>query len=258
MGFLEWLWHHVARRHLDELGAPAGERLLHEHAGDRLHRVLPHLVLAGAIDQEATQLRPRARLPRTELHPPVGDEVQRGHTLGHPGGVVDRRRDLDDPVAEADPLGALAPRAEEELRRRGVRVLLEEVVLHFPYVVEAEPGGELDLLERVLHQTVLGALLCPGTGVLVLVEESESHCTDAEAGAGILRPAGRGSRSTSTERAPRRGAMTIERRQLDSGRSEAASRRARRRIVRSTIFISKVAKLAPRQRRTPPPKGIQL
>ena len=41
---------------------------------------------------------------------------------------------------------------EEHLGRRGVRVLLEEVVLDLPHVLDAELVGELDLLERVLDQ----------------------------------------------------------------------------------------------------------
>ena len=64
-------------------------------------------------------------------------------------GWLTPRRELHDPVAEPDALGALARRGEEHLGGRGVRVLLEEVVLDLPDVVEAEPVGELDLLERV-------------------------------------------------------------------------------------------------------------
>ena len=39
-----------------------------------------------------------------------------------------------------------------------MRVLLEEVVLDLPDDVEAEPVGELDLVERVLDQLELAAL----------------------------------------------------------------------------------------------------
>src|SRR6478672_9259319 len=44
----------------------------------------------------------------------------------------------------------------EDLRRRGVAVLLEEVVLDLPDAVHASLVGELDLLEGVLEQLVLG------------------------------------------------------------------------------------------------------
>jgi hypothetical protein len=40
-----------------------------------------------------------------------------------------------------------------------VRVFLEEVVLDLPRVVDAEAIGELDLIERVLEQPELGALV---------------------------------------------------------------------------------------------------
>ncbi len=58
--------------------------------------------------------------------------------------------------------------------RRGVAVLLEEVVLDLPHVVEAQRVGELDLFEGVLEQAVLRAVL-PGTAHLVLVEDAELH-----------------------------------------------------------------------------------
>ena len=69
---------------------------------------LPHGPLVVAVDHEPAQLGLRARLAGAELHPAVGDEVQRGDPLGYPGRVVEGRRRLDDPVAELDPLGALA------------------------------------------------------------------------------------------------------------------------------------------------------
>jgi uncharacterized protein YuzE len=65
------------------------------------------------------------------------------------------------------------------------------------------------------------------------------------------------SRSVRIMRVPRRGASTIARRVADSARPDAGRSRARLRIVFSTTFISNVAKLAPTQRRTPPPKGSQ-
>ena len=52
-------------------------------------------------------------------------------------------------------LRALAARGEEHLGRGGVRVLLEEVVLDLPRVVDAELVGELDLVERVLEEPLL-------------------------------------------------------------------------------------------------------
>jgi len=64
-------------------------------------------------------------------------------------------------VPEADLAGALGRGGQEDLGGRGVRVLLEEVVLDLPGVVDAEPIGQLDLRERVLEQTLLATGL-PG------------------------------------------------------------------------------------------------
>ena len=65
-------------------------------------------------------------------------------------------------------------RGEENLRRRGMRILLEKVVLDLPGVVVAEPVGEHDLLERLLKQAALVARV-PGPRQLQLVENSEAH-----------------------------------------------------------------------------------
>jgi hypothetical protein len=66
-------------------------------------------------------------------------------------------------VAEADAPGRARARGEEDLRRGGVRVLLEEVVLDLPDVVDAQPIGQLHLLDRLLEQFLLGGL-DPGRG----------------------------------------------------------------------------------------------
>jgi hypothetical protein len=49
----------------------------------------------------------------------------------------------------------------------------------------------------------------------------------------------------------------MARRRIGSGLSVAERSVVRRRICSSTIFISSRAKLAPMQRRIPPPNGIQ-
>ncbi len=48
------------------------------------------------------------------------------------------------------------------------------MVLDFPEVVDAEPVGQLDLLQGVGEQAVL-VVGCPGSRELVLVEDPESH-----------------------------------------------------------------------------------
>src|SRR6185437_10109964 len=55
-----------------------------------------------------------------------------------------------------------------------MRVLLEEMMLDFPGMVDAEPVGELDLVERLVVDAVLIAL-APGPRQLMLVEDAELH-----------------------------------------------------------------------------------
>src|SRR3954454_5036633 len=168
------LRHHVARRHPDELAVEAGERLLHEHPRDRVEALLPLRALVLALDAEAAELGLRRRLARAELEPPAGDQVERGGALRDPRRVVERGWQLHDPVAEPYALGPLRRGSEEDLRGARVRVLLEEVVLDLPDVVEASPVGQLHLLESVTQQLLVGAVL-PRPRHLVLVEDPEAH-----------------------------------------------------------------------------------
>src|SRR5262245_25802005 len=121
------------------------------------------------------------------------------------------RRHQDDAVPEADPLRALRAGGEEDLGRRGVRVLLEEVVLDLPRVVEAEPVGELHLRERVLEQPLL-VPLAPRPRQLVLVEHAELHDF-------LLR-------SLHSLRAPR--TRRLQRRRMEAGARKGKTRRSLR------------------------------
>ena len=165
---------HVAGRHLQELAVPAGERFLDHHPRGGLDVLQPLVPLGGPLDAEAVQFGVRRGLAGAEVDPPVGEQVERVDALDHACRVVVGARQQDDAVPEADSRGALTGGGEEDLGGRGVAVLLEEVVLDLPDVVEAEAVGQLDLLEGVLEQAVLVAVL-PGPGDLVLVEDAELH-----------------------------------------------------------------------------------
>ena len=69
---------------------------------------------------------------------------------------------------------------------------------------------------------------------------------------------GVGPQATSSTRAPAPGRMVMFRRRASSKPSPAGRTSHSRRSSRSTICISSSAKLAPRQRRRPPPNGIQV
>src|SRR3954447_13526904 len=128
------------------------------------------------------QLGDRRTFADAELDATVADQVEGRDPLGHSGGMV--RRQLHDAVTEADVLGALAGRREEDLGSGRVRVLLEEVVLDLPRVVVAKLVGQLDLVERVLHELVFAAR-APRLRELQLIENAELH--------GVVPPTGLGS-----------------------------------------------------------------
>ena len=55
-----------------------------------------------------------------------------------------------------------------------MRIFFQKMVLDFPGEVDAEFVGELDLIERLLKQPVLGAIV-PRPRQLMLVENAEFH-----------------------------------------------------------------------------------
>ncbi len=65
-----------------------------------------------------------------------------------------------------------------------MRVLLEEVVLDFPGVVDAEAIGELDLVESFVEEALFVAF-APGAWKLMLVEDAELHLTTSLAQRGV-------------------------------------------------------------------------
>src|SRR5204863_8968677 len=62
----------------------------------------------------------------------------------------------------------------EDVRRGGVRVLLEEMVLDFQGVIDADLVSELDLRQRLLKQALLAVRL-PRPRKLMLVKDSKAH-----------------------------------------------------------------------------------
>ena len=170
----------VARWHLHVLAVDAGERGLGHAAHGHLETLEPLLALVQRIHAEAAELCFARRLATAELDPPARYQVEHADPLGGARRMVELRRSEDDAVAEAHVLGALAACREEDLGRGGVAVLLQEVVLDLPDVLDAERVGQLDLVERVRDQLVLGAVV-PGSPDLVLVEDAELHGQPAAA-----------------------------------------------------------------------------
>src|SRR5260370_32972675 len=143
-----------------------------EHRDDGADRLLPDRPLLVEGDAERLQLGDAGALAGADLDAAVRHQVERGDALGAARRM--RRRQLHDAVAEADLPGALRRRREEHLRRRRMRIFLEEMVLHLPGVVVAEAVGQLDLVERILVEPQLAAFL-PRARQLQLVEDAKFH-----------------------------------------------------------------------------------
>ena len=171
MRLLQRLGDHVARGKIVvlavEFPAVAGE-----HRDDGAHRLLPAVALVAHAHAERMQFRRAGGLAHAEIDAPAREQVERRDLLGHALRLVGG--ELDHAMAQPDVLRALAGGAKEHLRRGGMRVLLEEVVLDHPGVVVAKLVGELELVERLLQQVVLAGRR-PRARQLVLVEHAEFH-----------------------------------------------------------------------------------
>ena len=174
MRLLHRLRDDVAYRHREILALEAGVRVHDHHVGDLLDRLAPHRAALGRGHAEAFELRARCGFAGAPVDAAVGDEIEGRDPLGDTRRMVVAGRHQDDAVTEADTFRALRGGGEEDFRRRRVRVLLEEVMLDFPRVIDAEPVGELDLRQRVLKQALLAVRL-PGARQLVFVEDPEAH-----------------------------------------------------------------------------------
>jgi hypothetical protein len=171
---LHRLGNDVAGRHRDVLAFEAGERRLRHAAQRGPERLVPLRPLLAGVNAEAVELGDRRRLATAELHPAVRNQVERGDPLRHPEGVVDVGRHVHDAMAEADVLRPLAGGSQEDLRRRGVRVLLQEVVLGDPDAVQPDLVGQLDELESILEDLAF-LVFSPRTGNGVLQEQRDFH-----------------------------------------------------------------------------------
>jgi len=174
MGLLVGLWHDVAWRHLQPGSVPSGEWLLDHHPGCGLDVVEPLLPLGFALGAEAIQLGGGRGLTCTEVHPTVRQQVQGVDPFDDPGRVVVLGGQQHDAVPEPDARRALTGCSQEDLGGGTVAVLLQEVVLHLPDTVEAQPVGQLHLIQCILEELVLVAI-GPGAGKLVFIEDPELH-----------------------------------------------------------------------------------
>ena len=171
---LDRLRHQVAARHLEVLALVARVGIHAEHVGRLLDALEPHLALLVDRNPEALDLLSRGRLSGAEVHPAVRDQVQRRDAFGDTRGVVVARGHHHDAGSEPNSLRALGAGGQKHLGRRRMRVLLEKVVLDLPGVIDPEPVGQFDLVQRLLEE-LLFASLDPRPRELVFVEDPELH-----------------------------------------------------------------------------------
>ena len=132
----------------------------------------------SGIGAEAAQLGPGGGAPGAHLQAAARKNVQHRGALGDLDGVIELGHADDDAVPHPDLLRDHGARGEEELGRGAVGILLEEVVLHRPHLVEAQLVGQLHLLQRVVVDGAL-RLPRPRAGHRQLVEEAELHCVSS-------------------------------------------------------------------------------
>src|SRR5262249_49021996 len=88
--------------------------------------------------------------------------------------MIESRRHQHNAMAEPDALGTLGAGREKDFWRRGMRIFLEEVVLHLPSKSDTKAVSQLHLVERLLKQFEFGTF-GPWAGQLMLVEDPELH-----------------------------------------------------------------------------------
>src|SRR5207248_9549628 len=89
--------------------------------------LFPHCPLVARVDAERVELGRGGSFPGAELDPAAGEYVKCGDPLRDARRMIDHRHRVHDAVTEPDALRALRNRAEEDLGRARMRVLLQEV-----------------------------------------------------------------------------------------------------------------------------------
>ena len=138
-------------------------------------------VTDGALDagQEPEDLVTAGATAGAELEPAVGEVVEHRDPLGDLRRVVHLRQRVVDARPDVDALGGVGEVPADDVVRRHVRVLVEEVVLGDPDVLEAGLVGRLGDRHVVHEHLVLclvGVVAPPERRVVALDEDAEFHC----------------------------------------------------------------------------------
>ena len=110
MRLLQRFWHDVAQGNV-EIFAVMFAAAIAEHREDRTHGFVEDFLLGLHVAAERRQLRDRGALAHAELATAVAEQIEHRDPLGNPRRMIGG--ELEDAVAEADVLGALAGGSEE-------------------------------------------------------------------------------------------------------------------------------------------------
>jgi len=158
-GFLGGLGHDVAGGHGEELArvprvGSGAQHLCHLPGG-----LIGHRLFVVRVELEPEDLRRRARRADAPFDAAVADQIERGQSLGHPGRMVVLRWHEPDAMTDADVRRQRRGGGQEHFGRRGVGVLLQEMVLGRPHVLDAQFVGQDRLLEGFGEGAFFGCLV---------------------------------------------------------------------------------------------------
>ena len=168
---MDWLGDQVALGKV-EMGAGVRPGGVPERWHQRPDCVFEHLPLFSEPNVEGMELRGVGSFSHPEFDSTARNDVEGRDLFGDPPRVVGG--EVFYPVADSDLVGPGRDRGQEDLGRRIVAVLLEEVVLRGPDHVIAESIGQDRLLDRLVEGANL-RIWIPRLGYLDLEEQSEFH-----------------------------------------------------------------------------------
>jgi hypothetical protein len=149
----------LAGRQRPELSVVALVLILQPHLGELGDDVLPDLLGAVHvfdIGEEAEDLVASRSATGAELEPVAREMVEHGHPLGHLGRMIDLGQGVEDARADVRTLGGVGQVAQDHVVGREVGVLLQEVVLTGPDILEPRLVGCLRQGDVFHERRVLG------------------------------------------------------------------------------------------------------
>ena len=173
MRLLVRLRQHRALRHR-EVRALVAETLLRPHLRQHAHVFVPRRLRGIGIRTEAAEFGPRRAAAGADFEPSARHDVEHRAAFGDADHRIDLRHAHVDAVTDADALRLRGDRGQEDLRRRAMRILFEEVMLDRPAIIEAQLVREDRLLDAVVVDALFGVAM-PRPRHADFIEDAELH-----------------------------------------------------------------------------------